>query len=165
MPEPNKTLTNLSADQVETAALVGLATLNGGITDTEISSLTGGNLAVDPSGNLSVESGTFLRRTDIPLTAISDTETAVGAQFHVPSGQTLSIYAVGVQTAGQTAPAGLTVDVHDLTNATNIHSANTLHAEGSPLASKAGAIDVRIRVSNSTGASVDASGYVLYEVG
>lgn len=46
MPEPNKTLTNLS-----------LATLNGSITDTEISSLTGGNLAVDASGNLSLEQG------------------------------------------------------------------------------------------------------------
>ena len=60
MPEPNKTLTNLIADQVETAALVGLNTLNGAITDTEISSLTGGNLGVDGSGNLAVETGTFL---------------------------------------------------------------------------------------------------------
>jgi len=52
--------------------------------------------------------------------------------------------------------------VQDLTNATTIHSANAKHDEGSPLASKDGAIDVQFRVANATGGSVNASGYVLY---
>ena len=97
MPEPNKTLTNLIADRVETAALAGLATLNGAITDTEISSLTGGNLAVDASGNLSVESGTFLQATIVASGAVAlSGNTATVATGVTTSGATILV-ALGVQ--------------------------------------------------------------------
>jgi len=102
------------------------------------------------------------RQANIPLTEIADTNTAVGLRKQVPSGKTLRILEVGVEDDTGSAPTGLTIEVQDLTNATSIVSQNTRHAEGSPIASKSGAIDVAFRVANSTGGSVNASGYVLY---
>lgn len=102
------------------------------------------------------------RQAQIPLTEIADTNTAVGLQMQVPSGKTLKVLEVGVQDDTESAPAGLTVEVQDVTNATSLVSQNAKHAEGSPLASKSGAIDVQFRVANSTGGSINASGYVLY---
>ena len=102
------------------------------------------------------------RQANIPLTEIADTNTAVGLRKLVPSGKTLRILEVGVEDDTGSAPTGLTIEVRDLTNATNIVSQNTRHNEGSPIASKSGAIDVAFRVNNGTGGSVNASGYVLY---
>lgn len=103
------------------------------------------------------------RQATVPLTEIADGNTAVGLQKQVPSGKTLSVLEVGVQDDTESAPAGLTIEVQDVTNATSIVSENATHAEGSPLASKDGAIDVQFRVANSTGTDpVNASGYVLY---
>lgn len=102
------------------------------------------------------------RQATIPLTEIGDTNTAVGLQKLVPTGKTLKILEVGVTDDAESAPAGLTIEVQDLTNAATIVSKNAKHAEGAPLASKSGAIDVQFRVANSTGGPVNASGYVLY---
>ena len=102
------------------------------------------------------------RQANIPLTEIADANTAVGLRKLVPSGKTLRILEVGVEDDTGSAPTGLTIEVRDLTNATNIVSQNTRHNEGSPIASKSGAIDVAFRVNNSTGGSINASGYVLY---
>lgn len=102
------------------------------------------------------------RQANIPLTEIADANTAVGLRKQVPSGKTLRILEVGVEDDTGSAPAGLTIEVQDLTNATSIVSQNARHAEGSPIASKAGAIDVAFRVANATGGSINASGYVLY---
>lgn len=102
------------------------------------------------------------RQATIPLTEIADANTAVGLRKHVPSGQTLRILEVGVEDDTGSAPSGLTIEAQDLTNSTAIVSENSRHTEGSPIASKSGAIDVSFRVSNSTGGSVNASGYVLY---
>jgi hypothetical protein len=102
------------------------------------------------------------RQATIPLTEIADTNTAVGLRKQVPSGKTLKILEIGVSDDTGAAPSGLTIEVFDHTNSTSIVSQNTLHAEGSPIASKAGAIDVSVRVANGTGGTVNASGYVLY---
>lgn len=102
------------------------------------------------------------RQATIPLTEIAAGNTAVGLQKLVPSGTTLHILEMGVTDDTESAPSGLTIEVQDLTNATTIHSVNAKHAEGSPLASKSGAIDVQFRVANATGGTVNASGYVLY---
>lgn len=102
------------------------------------------------------------RQATIPLTEIADTNTAVGLRKLIPSGKTLKVLEIGVEDDTGSAPAGLTIDVRDHTNAVDIVSQNTRHSEGSPIASKSGAIDVSFRVSNGTGGSVNASGYVLY---
>jgi len=102
------------------------------------------------------------RQATIPLTEIADGNTAVGLRKQIPSGKTLRVLEVGVEDDSGAAPSGLTIEVQDLTNATTIVSQNARHAEGSPLNSKSGAIDVAFRVSNATGGSVNASGYVLY---
>jgi hypothetical protein len=102
------------------------------------------------------------RQATIPLTEIADTNTAVGLRKQVPSGKTLEILEIGVSDDTGSAPSGLTIEVYDHTNSTAIVSQNILHAEGSPIASKAGAIDVSVRVANGTGGTVNASGYVLY---
>ena len=102
------------------------------------------------------------RQATIPLTEIADANTAVGLRKQVPSGKTLRVLEVGVEDDTGSAPSGLTIEVQDLTNSTAIVSENSRHTEGSPIASKSGAIDVAFRVANSTGGSVNASGYVLY---
>lgn len=119
----------------------------------------------DGDGTVSVTTADDVVRTrmaTIPLTEIADTNTAVGLRILVPSGKTLKILEVGVEDDTGAAPAGLTIDVRDLTNAVDIVSQNSRHTEGSPIASKAGAIDVAFRVANATGGAVNASGYVLY---
>lgn len=102
------------------------------------------------------------RQANIPLTEIADTNTAIGLRKLIPSGKTLKILEIGVEDDTGSAPAGLTIEVRDLTNAVDIVSQNTRHNEGSPIASKSGAIDVAFRVANGTGGSINASGYVLY---
>lgn len=102
------------------------------------------------------------RQAEIVPTSIPDADSAPGVWKRVPSGKTLKIVEAGVQDSTQSAPTGLTIEVYDITNATTIISKNALHTEGSPIASKSGAIDVEFRVANATGGSVDASGYVLY---
>lgn len=102
------------------------------------------------------------RQATIPLTEIADGNNAVGLRKQIPSGKTLRVLEVGVEDDTGSAPAGLTIEVRDLTNAVDIVSQNARHAEGSPLASKDGAIDVAFRAANATGGSVNASGYVLY---
>lgn len=127
----------------------------------------GAFLSVTDDGDNSVtvdgtDSTIRTRQAQIPLTEIADTNTAVGLQKQVPSGKTLRILEMGVTDDAESAPAGLTIEVQDLTNATTIHSVNAKHSEGDPLASKSGAIDVQFRVANATGGAVNASGYVLY---
>lgn len=102
------------------------------------------------------------RQAQIVPTTISDGSSAPGVWKHVPSGKTLELLEAGVQDSTQSAPTGLTIEVYDITNATTIMSKNALHVDGSPIASKSGAIDVEFRVANSTGGSIDASGYMLY---
>lgn len=103
-----------------------------------------------------------MRQATIPLSEIADTNTAVGLRKLIPSGKTLKILEIGVEDDTGSAPSGLTIEVRDHTNGVDVVSQNTRHNEGSPIASKAGAIDVSFRVSNGTGGSVNASGYVLY---
>lgn len=102
------------------------------------------------------------RQATIPLTEIADGNNAVGLRKQIPSGKTLRILEAGVEDDTGSAPAGLTIEVRDLTNGTDVVSENARHAEGSPMASEDGAIDVAFRVANATGGSVNASGYVLY---
>ncbi len=175
-----------SVDDIDFASLLGVAddgdgtvTVTGTDTHTDISQ--GGTQALadvadinfgpefsvadDGDGSATVtttDDQIRTRQANIPLTEIADGNTAVGLQKQVPSGKTLKILEMGVTDDSESAPSGLTVEVQDLTNAVTIHSVNAKHAEGSPLASKDGAIDVQFRVANATGASVNASGYVLY---
>jgi hypothetical protein len=102
------------------------------------------------------------RQAQVPMTEIDSGKSAVGLQKQVPSGKTLRVLELGVTDDTESAPSGLSVEVHDLTNATTIASTNAKHSEGSPVATVDGAVDVQFRVSNATGGKTNASGYVLY---
>lgn len=101
------------------------------------------------------------RMVSVPFTEIPDGYRAIGLQFRVPSSKTLRIYEAGVQNANNNAPNGLTVRAWDMTNSTEIGGTGSLHKEGYPIASKSGAIDVRVEVVNTTGGQQNASGYLL----
>lgn len=103
------------------------------------------------------------RPLPIPTTTLSDTE-FISIRLHVPTGNTLNIYAAGVQNASNNAPTGLTAEVDDETNATNLVSENSKRTTGSPLASVSGAVDVAFRAENNTGGSQDASATFEYSL-
>lgn len=122
----------------------------------------GGTVSLGGSLNVGLDDTARLRQVAIPLTEIQDGNTAIGLQKLIPSGKTIRVVEAGVTDDAENTPSGLTIEVRDVTNAADVFSQSTKHAEGTPLASKSGAIDVQFRVNNGTGSTVNASGYVLY---
>lgn len=106
-----------------------------------------------------------LQVAPIPNTTLADTE-FISFRVHVPDGYTLNVWAMGVQNASNNAPAGLTAEVDDESNAVNLLSQNTKRAVGgdTPLASKTGPIDVAFRVENDTGGEQTTTGTFAYTI-
>lgn len=124
----------------------------------------GGSVALGNSTTVDVAEPINARQANVPLSAISDTDDAVGLRKRIPSGKTLKVFEVGVINENGNAPSGLTVEVYDVSNATLVESQSATHAEGSPLASKSGAFTAEFRISNDTGSLQNASAYVLYSM-
>lgn len=99
----------------------------------------------------------------IPTTTLADTE-FISFRINVPSGKTLKIWAVGVQNDSNNAPSGLTAEVDDETNSTNLVSENSKRATGDPLASVSGAVDVAMRAENDTGSDQNSTATFSYTV-
>lgn len=104
---------------------------------------------------------TKFKKAAIPFSEI-DTGDNASIRVNIPDGATLHLWQVGVQDGAQAAPSGLSIEVRDLTNSVTIYSANQKTDTGFPLTTKDGPIDVSFRISNDTGATVQASGYVVY---
>lgn len=117
----------------------------------------------DTSTGLVASTSQSLQVAPIPTTTLADTE-FISFRVHVPSNHTLYVWAVGVQNASNNAPAGLTAEVDDETNTTNLVSQNAKRATGNPLASVSGAVDVAFRVENDTGGSQDATAAFAYTI-
>lgn len=104
-----------------------------------------------------------IQQAVIPTTTLADGE-FISFRVFVPSDFTIRIFAVGVQNASNNAPAGLTAEVDDETNAVNLVSENSKRATGDPLAEKDGPIDVAMRTENDTGGSQDATSSFSYSI-
>lgn len=104
-----------------------------------------------------------LQLAPIPTTTLADGE-FITFRINIPLGFTLKIWAVGVQNDANSAPAGLTAEVDDETNAVNLVSENSKRVTGNPLAEKSGDIDVAFTVENDTGNPQNASGVFAFTV-
>lgn len=93
---------------------------------------------------------------------LGDGETFTIGRVTAPSGATLDVLSAGVTDGSGAAPAGLIVEVYNVTSGASIHSTNTMYEEGSPLSSTGvDGDDLVVRVSNTTGGTVDVSGSFL----
>lgn len=88
----------------------------------------------------------------------------ISFRFRIPAGKTLKVWAAGAQNASNSAPAGLTAEVDDETNSTNLVSENGKLTTGSPLGSVTGPVDVAFRVENDTGSTQRATGQFRYSL-
>ena len=102
-----------------------------------------------------------------PYTTVADGD-YIAIPHYLAAGETLNVYGVGARTTAQATPAGLTVGVYDVTNATEVHrestSSNRTDPWLTPLATVTGVADVELRIWNASGAAVDAGGFVAYIV-
>lgn len=101
--------------------------------------------------------GPALQQAVIPSTQLSNGE-FISFRVFVPDGKVIEIFTVGVQNDANNAPAGLTAEVDDETNAVNLVSKNAKRVSGDPITSKAGPISVAFRTENDTGATQNATG-------
>lgn len=108
-------------------------------------------------------SGGGAQRLEIATVDLGD-GVVYGLRENYESGDTVNIKAVGVQNDSNNAPAGLTVEVRDETNATTLVSQNSKKATGSPLASVSGAVDLFYRINNATGSAQNATAIFVVEV-
>lgn len=88
----------------------------------------------------------------------------ISFRFRIPDGKTLKVWAAGAQNSSNSAPSGLTAEVDDETNSTNLVSENGKLTTGSPLGSVAGPVDVAFRVENDTGSTQRATGQFRYSL-
>lgn len=114
-------------------------------------------------GNIDFSDRSARKTLNIPTTTLQDTEYII-QRFHLLTGETFEIYAVGVQDDSNSAPTGLTFEVDDETNGVNALSANAKKSTGDPLASVDGPVDLAVAVLNDTGDTINASGFVEYEI-
>lgn len=99
----------------------------------------------------------------IPTTVLADTE-FISFRINIPTGNTLKIWAVGVQNDSNNTPAGLTAEADDETNSTNLVSQNAKRATGTPLAEVSGDVDVAFRAENDTGGSQNTTATFAYTI-
>lgn len=150
--------TTVTADDHHTDPTAGT-----GITDEGTNQFGISNGGVGPT-QLSNDAKQAVNTATIPNTEIGNTNEAVGLRMNVPSGKTLKIWALGVQNDSNSTPTDLDIRVRDETNGTNIVDQNQAYNEGTPIASKSGAIDVSFKVMNDTGSTQNASGWVSWTV-
>lgn len=97
----------------------------------------------------------------IPMTQLADTD-FVDVPIRVPDGMTLTVTKWGVRTDGQTTPAGLTVSVYDYETSATVASESTDYSEVEVTLD--GPADASLRVTNSTGAQLNAGGLFGYTI-
>lgn len=97
-----------------------------------------------------------IQQGGIATTQLSDGQ-FISLRVHIPSGSTLKVWSVGVQNNSNNAPAGVTAEVDDETNAVNLVSENSKRSLGNPLAEVDGPVDVAFRVENDSGGTENVS--------
>lgn len=101
--------------------------------------------------------------TAIPTTALADGD-FVAFRIHIDDGETLLVFAAGVQTDANTTPAGLTAVVHDETAGETLYQENVNRETGDPLVELEGPADVRFAADNASGGELNATAHFQLSV-
>lgn len=113
-----------------------------------------------PSSDVSEDKAARQMAT-IPTTILEDGQ-FISFRIFVPSGKTLNIWSLGVQNDSNQTPSGLTAEIDDETNSSNLVSFNSKRESGNPLESEGGDFDAAFRVENDTGDVQNASATFSY---
>lgn len=101
--------------------------------------------------------------TVIPTTQVADGD-FVAFRIHIDDAETLLVFAAGVQTDGNTTPAGLTAVVRDETTGNTLYQENVDRDTGDPLVEIEGPADVRFAADNATGATQNVTAHFQLSV-
>lgn len=104
-----------------------------------------------------------LQMATLPTASISSGD-FYSFRVNIPSGFTLNVYSMGVQTSSNTLPSGVSTVVRDETNGTDLYTAAQKRAVGDPLTSIGGNVDIGFRISNTSGAPQDLTATFAYQI-
>lgn len=99
----------------------------------------------------------------IPTTQLADGE-YVAFRLHINDGETLLVFAAGVQNDANATPADLTAVIRDETAGSTLYQESVARDTGDPLVELEGPADVRFATDNATGGPQNASAHFQLSV-